>query len=190
MILNQLRSQTKDAHLALEKLLIPKIKDTDNAGKYAALLSLFYGYFHPLEQRIKAHIQPEVLPDLEERRKSDLLLSDLRQAGNHTRPSLCTDLPAVDTQAAALGALYVMEGSTLGGKVITSMLVKNLGISHEKGISFFYGYGPVTEAMWETFRMALERYASENNQEEIVTAAENTFIKFRNWVLANDGKEL
>jgi heme oxygenase len=59
----------------------------------------------------------------------------------------------------AFGCLYVMEGSTLGGKIIYNILKKQLGLSDSAGASFFYGYGPATGEKWKTFGASLEAFA-------------------------------
>jgi heme oxygenase len=50
-----------------------------------------------------------------------------------------------------VGALYVLEGSTLGGQVIARQLAESIGVSPGQGASFFYGHGEQTQAHWKDF---------------------------------------
>lgn len=57
-----------------------------------------------------------LVEDWPARRRAALLLADLRDLGDDARPHPV--LPAFDSDAAALGGLYVLEGSRLGGAVL------------------------------------------------------------------------
>jgi heme oxygenase len=50
-----------------------------------------------------------------------------------------------------IGMLYVIEGSTLGGQLISKHLVNYQGITSETGGCFFGGYGENTTALWTDF---------------------------------------
>jgi heme oxygenase len=55
--------------------------------------------------------------------------------------------------AAALGSLYVMEGSTLGGQVISRALAEAPWLP-PGGLTYFNPYGDRTGAMWRSFKAA------------------------------------
>lgn len=59
--------------------------------------------------------------------------------------------PPFDSAAAVIGALYVIEGSTLGGQVIAPQLKRSLGVERDRGASFFHGYGDKTNQHWQHF---------------------------------------
>jgi heme oxygenase len=95
----------------------------------------------------------------------------------------CEDLPKISSQAHALGALYVMEGSTLGGRMISKMLKENLGLESENGAGFFNGYGVHTMQKWNAFKEVLSDYCTTHFcEEEIVSTADDTFLKFNYWM--------
>jgi heme oxygenase len=152
---------------------------------YLEILRRFYGYFSPLEQRFEAFpALLEWLPDYTERRKARLLLDDLNSLHDQAEPRLCRELPGISTDAQAFGCLYVMEGSTLGGKIIYNILKKQLGLDKLVGASFFYGYGPATGEKWKTFGSQMEAFGRETGtDEEIIAAANDTFQKFEQWLL-------
>ena len=80
---------------------------------------------------------------------------------------------------ALVGVLYAIEGSTLGGQVISRNLAQHLGASKESGAAFFNGYGDATKEKWETFIKFAEA-AVTNDQElaEAKRAARATFTLF------------
>ncbi|RYF86362.1 MAG: heme oxygenase, partial [Chitinophagaceae bacterium] len=102
---------------------------------------MFYGYYHPLEKGIARFLDESVLPDLAERRSADLILDDLRAMNLPLEIEEDSDAPVIESRADTLGALYVMEGSSLGGKVICKMIAGNLNYPDHSALSFFYGYG-------------------------------------------------
>ncbi len=65
-----------------------------------------------------------LLPDWFERRRSQLLLADLGQLGLPMPPPLRA--PALTSDAALLGAVYVLEGSRLGGAYLKRSLANEL----------------------------------------------------------------
>lgn len=175
------KNATDPVHQEVEALLLPKLSGIKSKEDYAAVLRMFYGYFSPLESQIAALIDLALLPDIAERRKAASLLHDLeaiRQLAGEL--PLCTGLPPLNTTAQALGAFYVLEGSTLGGKMIARMLRANeaLAVSDE-ALTFFSGYGEQTGSKWKTFLTVL------NNQpeaDEIIASATETFRCLKRWM--------
>ncbi len=66
-----------------------------------------------------------------------------------------SELPALMEPVEALGALYVLEGSSLGRQVMLSKLAERLDIRPDWAGHFFSGYGKQTGAMWQAFVAAL-----------------------------------
>ena len=184
-IMERLRNETKSAHQKLEKATIPFIKKATGTSAYACLLRMFYGYFKPVENQVHELIHADLIPDIMERRQSAALLADLNTIGDNTAHLALTDsLPVIRTVPQALGAMYVLEGSTLGGRFISQMLMKQLNRDAANGITFFSGYGEQTEAKWAFFTETMNAYANAHplNLNEIVAAADETFTKFGEWV--------
>jgi heme oxygenase len=187
MLSEQLKESTRTNHQILEKTLVAKMKAIRSEKEYAELLTLFYGYFGGLESQIDDVLNKGLLPDNAQRRKTQALANDLKYLGFEA-PTKATgnDLPALNTHLQALGALYVIEGSTLGGKIISKMMQQQLGLD-EQSLSFFSGYGDKTEQMWDTFKTALNK---DNllpvQQAELMAAANETFLKFGQWFEKNE----
>jgi heme oxygenase len=182
MLSEELKESTKKNHQLLEKALVSKIKAIRSEKEYAELLTLFYSYFGGLESCINEVIDGNLLPDNEQRRKTQALANDLEHLGFKS-PERATgdDLPQLNTHLQALGALYVIEGSTLGGKIISKMMQQQLGLDAQS-LSFFTGYGDKTEHMWDAFKMALNKDNLQPGQQaEVIAAANETFLKFGQW---------
>jgi heme oxygenase (biliverdin-IX-beta and delta-forming) len=94
---------------------------TDRAG-YARFLMAHAEVVWPLEAALPG---ARVTPDWDERKRGALLREDLallRDAGAPT-PPCDRDWPATDwSDAAIAGALYVLEGSRLGGRFLARQL--------------------------------------------------------------------
>ncbi|TWR29981.1 biliverdin-producing heme oxygenase [Mucilaginibacter pallidiroseus] len=186
MLSEKLKEATKTNHQILEKALVGKLKAVRSAAQYADLLKLFYGYFGGLEMNINKVIDPNLLPDNAERRKTQAIADDLQALGAGIPAKADGDaLPAINNHLEALGALYVIEGSTLGGKIISKMMQQQLNIGPD-ALSFFASYGDDTERMWNIFKDALDHQAKNPEQEAVVIAAANqTFLKFGEWFNKN-----
>jgi len=51
-----------------------------------------------------------------------------------------------------------------------------------KSLSFFVGYGAETRKMWQSFKDFINRPFAAVQKLEIIAAAEDTFITFKNWI--------
>lgn len=173
----KIKEATKSAHQHLEKQVVKRLKAIRNENDYAGLLKYFYAYFHHLEQVISPYLSAEVLPDYATRRNSSYLKKDIEELGDCLHYGLPpTTVPDITSRLQALGALYVMEGSVMGGSIIVQMLEK-AGVT--KGISFFSGYGADTKRMWAAFTEVLNAEANTPaRQQEAMQAARDTFSHF------------
>jgi heme oxygenase len=174
-----LKTATESAHRDLETALQPQWSRMSDASNYRRLLEVFYGFYAPLEGSITTHLPGSVLPDLDMRRKASWILEDLRVLGHDVVPPHCSQPPAIDSADAAMGALYVLEGSTLGGRHICKLVRRGLPGAP---LRFFEGYGPATGPNWIRFQQALEAWGENNDSDAVVTAANQTFEKFRLWI--------
>ncbi|MDB5883846.1 MAG: biliverdin-producing heme oxygenase [Polaromonas sp.] len=154
--------------------------------RYQQFLHRFLGYYEPLEAKMLALPYWDTLGfDYAERYKTPRLLQDLRVLGE-TPESIealarCPSLPTLTTQSQLLGCLYVIEGATLGGQIITRHLLANLGLRPSTGTSFFDGYGGQTGSRWKAFCAMLSASGTESH-DEIVASANQTFETLGNWL--------
>lgn len=186
LISESLKEATRIPHAELEKSMVERLRKTDTHQAYADLLRLFYGFYKPVEQLTDRFIDKNYLPDYEGRRKSEAIINDLAQLGDAHVHKLCINLPVIENGYHAFGAVYVLEGSTLGGRIICNMLKKNIGAAAPPAFSFFEGYGESTGVMWATFKKKLDNYTDdEGRKAEIINAATATFINFKKWMIDN-----
>lgn len=176
-----IKEATQALHTEVENFLLPKLQSIESPANYAAILRMFYGYFSPLEGLVQQYVTPEQLPDIRERRKATAILQDLAAIGQSEKGiAICRQLPEIKTVSQAFGALYVLEGSTLGGKMIAKMLLKNKVLFlDEKSTTFFAGYKEETGIKWKSFLAVFDR---QDNQNEIVKTANNTFYCLKSWM--------
>lgn len=183
MLTERLKEGTKAAHQDLEKLIIRKIKELKSEQEYARLLNSFYGYIAAIEFKIAPLMSAGGLSDFAERRKAESLKDDIKTFDPAAALLLCQDIPELLTYGQAIGALYVLEGSTLGGKYITKMIAEKLTLQPEQGFKFFKSYEERTDFMWEEFKLFLNTLNPEPQVlSEIADSANQTFLKFYKWL--------
>ena len=154
-VLTSLRAATAAAHEDLERSFAVAARTATSVGR--GLLARDYYLFHAQADRALAPWLMSV-PDLQyaERRRTPLLKTSLRRLGVSV-PSLeaAPRFPALDGRAEALGFLYVIEGSALGGRTILRRLART-GIDLS-GLDFLDPYGPHTVKCWGSFARVIER---------------------------------
>ena len=176
MLSENIKEATKSAHLNLEKIVIQHLKGIKNDEDYSNFLTKFYTYFSHVERTVSPYITNQLLPDLAERRNSSYLKNDIQALGSAVIEASVPEVPNISNVVEALGALYVMEGSIMGGKIIIQMLEK-LGVT--KGILFFSGYGPETGQKWAAFTKVMNEEAKTEESEQLaINTANETFRLF------------
>lgn len=160
MLLTALKEATHSRHQHIEARLDLLNRDW-KLPFYQALLERFHGFYRAVEPVL---LQNEGRTghglDLTQRAKLPLLEADLRalglSAGQVDALPVCPQPPSLADFPQRLGCLYVIEGSTLGGQVISRVLGQRLGLSPENGARFFAGYGADTGAKWRAFKAFAE----------------------------------
>jgi heme oxygenase len=189
LIIDELRSRTQPSHLELDRAVYPIIQQVRTIEAYDKLLSVFYGYFKPVYDQFLPFDLPPAFSGNDERRKPEWILGDRKQLGMETNDlALCDDIPPLTSKAAALGAYYVLEGSTMGGAIISKKIKENLGFTNDNGTCFFNGYGEHNKKMWNDFLSLLnEENLTDVTREELIDSAQKTFLKFKDWIIKHYG---
>ncbi len=185
-LLEALRTGTALLHVALEKRL-PFFSEYLDADWFRRLLQAYYGFYGAMEAAL---YDCELIPDgydTELRVKTPTLLSDLLALGLNDMAindlPRCTQLPLLDTPAACLGALYVLEGATLGGQVLRREMAQRLGLDADNGGAFLNVYGPETGRRWKDFLDYLGHQPLDAPaKQHAVDAARSTFRCFEQWL--------
>jgi heme oxygenase len=184
-LLSRLKNETAECHTRLENALDLMRLEWPRED-YVALLEGFYGYVAPWEDAVATCLPARLRDFFEERRKASLLASDLALlTGDNDRANKVTKierLPAVDSIGRVFGSMYVMEGSTLGGRFIAPHVATLFGLQSGSGNAYFEGYGLRTGSMWKAFRETASANVPPGQHDEAVDAAIATFDGLHGWL--------
>lgn len=191
--IGRLRAATGPMHQRLENTPLSRALMQDNLT-----LATYINYLVHMREVVawsEQHIFPmigEVLPDVDKRRKLALIDDDiavLRAMGEVARPLAFEGFgkTATKSEAHALGHMYVMEGSTLGGRMILQHVKKVLALDENTaGVSFFAGYGAETGARWKIFMAAMaERATNAAIADDIISGATDAFEQIEHYFSGN-----
>lgn len=175
MLQEKLKIATKNHHDKLEHLMfVDQIMQLSlNLHQYGQLLTTNYlihnWYENKLHKKIGKTISKSL--NLEGRIKLHALELDLMEAGirkevinakfklnNHN------NLPS---QTFAMGALYVLEGATLGGSVIQKQLAQNINFPEKIGHNYYRCYGTQLIANWKQFLEVLNGIDETKHEEAL-----------------------
>lgn len=190
-ILETLREETAPYHNEIEQNQYAKgiMDHSMTIEEYREYLERFYGFIVPLERQFADWPEWEEYDfDFKPRIKADLLEKDLLALSMDRKRlqtiPLCGDLPDVSSFSRTLGCLYVLEGSTLGGQMITRQLRQFLPIDPQTNAHYFNSYGQDVRTRWNEFRELLQRVSAEgaDNGAHIVNTAKETFKLLNKWI--------
>ena len=177
--LDTLRQTTDPAHKRLEALPISMslVSPDITLDIYRLYLELMSRVIYDVEHSLFTEMA-ELIPDIDARRKSLMIADDLQLLDSR---NVHDELPLQAagfkyTPAFAMGIMYVIEGSTLGGRVIVKNIKKTLALDEVRGAKYFSGYGDGTGHMWRAFLERLTTFEAETKSgEEIIAGAEFAF---------------
>jgi heme oxygenase (biliverdin-IX-beta and delta-forming) len=192
--LRTIRQATSHCHQPLESAINWRIAFS-SLEHYRALLYAFARVVVPLESRLPTFLS-ELPPGYDPKLRSELLEHDLSTIAELTgiKPSGSVltgcavddlhqtsevDLDFIQNESTAIGALYVIEGSSLGGQILSRQLETNLSLTPTRGGAYFAGYGTATAQRWKSFcRWANQRLTDLAGTECAAEAAQKTFNCF------------
>lgn len=171
-----LKIATQPLHDALEKSPLAQAlaSGTVKLSAYKAYLSKLYTLHAYCESKIAAFAEwGNYGIDPDQRRRLPMLIADLKALGVNTDSLPTTiewnhpwDFPS------AVGVMYVLEGSTMGGIFLAQRLQLLIGDDGLPATRYFSGYGDQTIPMWSEYCRFLNRYAIEHPQSlSIITDA-------------------
>lgn len=190
----RLREATRAAHVRAEASFALDRRLLDRSS-YLDLLIALRAYHYPLETALAAvdgweHLEPAIDPRAYCR--ASLIDDDLiRLAEGADAPSATEhddepDLPRLPSLASALGCLYVLGGSALGGRIVAAEARRRL--SGSVPVTFFASGGRSPAANWRALQATLDSFgagAGATVVDETVHAALATFETLGSW-LARD----
>jgi heme oxygenase len=177
-VLARLRDETRDEHEAIEAALDWRARASD-AASYRHWIARLHGFHRGWEPAVAAALADPAFFD--PRRKLHLLADDLARLGGCAAPA--APVAAFATPAEALGSMYVIEGSTLGGQLIARHVRATLGFEP----TYHASYGPAAGRMWRGFRARIERDVPAADADVAVASAARTFAHLRDWLTRGEG---
>jgi len=189
-IMQRLKAETRDLHSHAEsRVLQQKIaKGAVDRESFSAYLGQLYHVHRALESALaeSADSDPAIgaiatadrmrVPDLER----DLAFYEMDrgrfEAGEAaSRFAAQIEETKESNPVALLGALYVLEGSTNGGRFLARALRQSWGLDGD-GLAYFDPYGEEQPQRWAAFKRDMDGASFTADQEEtIVEMAKSTF---------------
>jgi heme oxygenase len=179
--LARLRQETTADHIAVEAGIPLMVEDLDR-DTYVSCLRQVHGIVAAWEESASTNSPKWMHSLLANRQRRALLERDLAWFGvaewDQGRPAM----PEMKDDASFLGAMYVMEGSTLGGRLIARHVERVLSLSAGRGDAYFCGHNEQTGALWREFCGVLQARVPDCETDTVIMAAKSMFRVFRSWM--------
>ncbi len=155
-LIDQLRRATAARHAEVEAVL--GLDAPIDLATYARMLGAFDAFLSWWEPNLQQALPEPMRPWFARRCRGAMLRRDLCALSQARMPSRVSDGFALRDFSAALGSLYVLEGSALGGQVIAREMYRQHGLDCGNGAAYFNGWGARTGPMWTEFKAILEHH--------------------------------
>lgn len=172
-IITRLRAATGAAHARLETAL-DLVERVADPGERRRLVARFLALHEGAEARLAPWLARQAELEPETRMRARLIRADLKLLGGGDE-SPGPQAPEIGSLGRALGWLYVLEGSTLGGRTIHRAL-ETRGLD-ARGLTFLNPYGEAAGERWRAFVAVLDRLHREGQAgaDEIVAGGVDGF---------------
>ncbi len=185
----RIKQSTQPLHDKIEQNMFVKDLFSSEPTKesYKNWLLKFYGFYIPVEAQFNHFAELAAEPvNFPERVKLPLLENDLNYLGVDqdalTQAPRCEAYPELNNIYEALGCLYVLEGSTMGGQIMSRKVKTVFDFEEDKGNLFFKAYGKDSKRMWEIFKNFLNEYPMNDvQQQQTLDSATHTFKSLMEW---------
>lgn len=186
-----LREKTKDAHSRAERhpMQARMVQGCVTRGEYAAWLVQMLAMWRSLDaalkslagkdERLGAMLRPYHVHA--HRIEEDLAHMGFAHDAAGVQPTAAAFASAVRDagergHVGVIGAWYVLEGSTNGGRFIAKALSRSLDLPGTKGLTSFDPHGEQQRPRWQAWRADLDAQAwTESERDAIVATASATF---------------
>lgn len=176
MVSEYLKQNTAEYHDAAEKLFNSEkiFNKTFTLDDYKKIIHTNYLMLLHSEDKIFSRLSGKYSEKLQlnERKKLSLIEKDVESLSLEYKE--VSDKPDFTNEHEALGAMYVIEGSTLGGNVIARQLSKTGGFD-TVNFNFFGCYQENTGPMWKNFKEVLDAEVAEENYPEVLSGARKLY---------------
>ena len=174
MLQEKLKASTALLHDELENLMFVKsiMQRTLNVPQYRQILLTNYLAHLYYEEQIHQSISKQLAEalNIDKRKKTDALIADLRDV-NLSVANLAKKFPvaevSIPSESFALGAMYVLEGATLGGSVIVKQLLLNPNFPRDYSFNYYNVYAKDLMKNWQQFVAVLNTLPDEEHEQAI-----------------------
>ncbi len=190
-IMERLKAETRGAHDRTEAIPFSAamVQEQLPIDRFVGQLRAYLPVHRELESLLSSSRHPAIQKVWsDDLRKTPLLEKDLRyfestgQQGAVDADSAAQSMVAwlkelqVSNEAALLGVLYVLEGSTLGGMVLKPRIAAAYKLCDDQGQAYYSPYGPRAMPHWKEFKERMNAaVVDERDQAAVLDAAEKTF---------------
>lgn len=183
----ELKELTAPFHKSIESSKYPKLLLDSSCTRedYIEYLFKIYRFTSLVELRFYEYedMFEDNKIDIESRCHSNKALSDLKNLGINTKSIEFENpkrIPKMDNFSKAFGILYLLEGSTMGGGVISSKL-QNSGFA-TNALTYLKPYGESSMQKWSEFLYSFEKYASDKSvQTDIILSVCEGYLLLKEW---------
>jgi heme oxygenase len=197
-VMNQLREQTQQLHQQLENHPFNQalLNNCLPITSYRGLLNTLFNLHQLLEQHCTHHPHPAIQAVWQaDLIKTQILAQDIAYLNaQYLTPPPPTPLTTLEflatfnaTEPAGtiepwqlLGTLYVLEGSTLGARVLLPHLQITYGLQ-QQGLLYYHAYGENTLKHWQDFKTRMNTaIQAPTDQQAVLVSAKQTFWYYQN----------
>lgn len=169
----RLRQATREQHEAVEASL--GLAAPFSREHYMRVLEGFDAFLQTWEAQIASHVPTRLKRWTQEGFRHVDLQHDLLALGIGRASPARLNLP-LSTRAAAMGSLYVIEGSALGARVIAPRLAREHGLHADNGGRYFAADPDRSASRWRDFRFLLDQeIVTPSAARQACAAAQATF---------------
>ncbi len=175
MLHETLKQATLPNHNELEQLMFVNeiMNGSLSLQQYTEILITNYIVHNLYEEDLFDKLSPQMAGKLqtEKRKKTNALLADLQELQITPPVAKKEDTTFKKSDAEILGALYVLEGATLGGSVIVKRLKTNPNLSNlNLNFHYYQIYGSELINNWKSFCEILNQQPEETFEATVAGA--------------------
>ena len=163
--------------MSIDATVVPMLADLT---RYQSLLAGLRDAYSVIERELERHVSALARAgyDLADRTKLGWLEDDLKAIGGGRRVANLAGYSLPDATT-AFGAVYVVEGASLGGQIIARQIIPTLALAPNRGCRFFSGYGAETGDRWRDTRESIAAHLlsvdASDAAEAMIAGAKRTF---------------
>jgi len=187
--MDRLKAETSEVHSQTESIPFNSgiMAKTMPQARYAGQLACWFRVHEVLESCLNASDDPVVQGAWTgTTERAPLLQADLEWHVDADVPSAAelatTEMTqwvrsvAVDSPRDLLGILYVLEGSTLGGMILSKCIAEMYGCEGDDGLAYYSAHGNKVMPNWMEFKSRMNSsMTSPDDQARAIEAAGETF---------------